>query len=95
MGNLGLHKIMRTIKEWLLLVHTVAQKRRAGEVLSKWQLLKQSKTSGTARFERTSISLLRAMISSLRVDHVDATRDDDILHQMPLAKTCSCQYSNG
>jgi DNA-binding MarR family transcriptional regulator len=44
---------------------------------SKWQLLKTIEDiREPLGLKGTSISLLRAMISFLRVDHVDATRDD-------------------
>jgi replication initiation protein RepC len=50
---------------------------QGGIAQSKWQLLKTIEDiREPLGLKGTSISLLRAMISFLRVDHVDATRDD-------------------
>lgn len=50
---------------------------QGGIAQSKWQLLKVIEDiREPLGLKGTSISLLRAMISFLRVDHVDATRDD-------------------
>jgi replication initiation protein RepC len=50
---------------------------QGGIVQSKWQLLKTIEDiREPLGLKSTSISLLRAMISFLRVDHIDVARDD-------------------
>ena len=52
---------------------------QAGIAQNKWQLLKVIEDiREPLGLKGTSISLLRAMISFLRVDNVDATRDDPL-----------------